>query len=233
MTGVRTTRTGGAGAVGAAARTRGALVRTQRELFRVQRELLTDPLTGVGNRAAVTRALSKLDRGRQPFAVLLIDLDKFKPINDRYGHATGDRVLIEVAARLRSALVGPGVVARLGGDEFVIVGPSPSSDLSQLLAVDAAAELSRPVTVCGVLQITVGASIGVVHVLPGHGEHALGAADQAMYRAKTAGGGMVAHRPLTGPVACRTDQRPVLRVRDLHAGVQALVNADRLEVRAA
>ncbi|WP_414247129.1 diguanylate cyclase domain-containing protein [Castellaniella hirudinis] len=92
-------------------------------------DLFTDRLTGVANRMALDHRLQRLtaDPDDTPFAVLFIDLNDFKPLNDRYGHDNGDRALVEVAQRLRAALRIDDLLVRLGGDEFVVVAAKPSS----------------------------------------------------------------------------------------------------------
>lgn len=88
----------------------------------MQQELFTDRLTGVANRAALTKVLELSTQPGQPaFTLYFLDLNDFKPLNDRYGHDDGDRALIEVARRLKTCLRPDDLVARLGGDEFVIV----------------------------------------------------------------------------------------------------------------
>ena len=93
-------------------------------------ESLTDPLTGLYNRRYAMRAVDQIaDQSRQSghgFAVMLADLDHFKSINDRFGHAGGDLVLTEVAKRLQSCIGKAGFVARIGGEEFMIVLPDSS-----------------------------------------------------------------------------------------------------------
>ena len=80
-----------------------------------------DPLTGLVNRHGVNERLGRLaDRSLGPMVLICIDLDQFKPVNDRYGHAAGDTVLVEVAARLRQATPDQAFIARLGGDEFIV-----------------------------------------------------------------------------------------------------------------
>ena len=84
-----------------------------------------DPLTGLPNReqvlAHLRTALARLARAGAPVAVLFLDLDRFKPVNDRYGHAAGDRVLVQIANRLRHQMRATDIVGRVGGDEFVVV----------------------------------------------------------------------------------------------------------------
>lgn len=152
---------------------------------------VTDPLTGVANRAGLLTELARHCAGRDPFAVLLVDLDGFKAVNDQFGHVAGDRVLIEVARRLADLVAGAGLVARLGGDEFVVVATSPVGVVSKLLGDDAARCVARPVWVTGrsgSAEVTVRASVGVVQAWPGEDPiMLLTAADEAMFRAKTRG----------------------------------------------
>src|SRR5690606_25352143 len=94
------------------------VIAEQRRHEVLRREALTDPLTGVGNRTALLR---RLDGAEGPVTVALLDLDRFKPVNDRHGHAAGDQVLRIVAARLQGAVRQQDLVARYGGDEFAVV----------------------------------------------------------------------------------------------------------------
>lgn len=166
---------------------------------RMQAELLAhramhDALTGLANRAhmqdALERALDHPDvTGR--VAVVLVDLDEFKPINDTYGHATGDEVLVHVAGVLRAATAGRGTVARLGGDEFVIVVEDP--DAGRVAFEVAAAihgSLRAPVRTQR-RRVPVHASIGVALADPtavtASAMAMLAAADTALYRAKAEG----------------------------------------------
>ena len=86
---------------------------------------LHDPLTGLPNRRglaeAIERAIARAQRSARPLAILALDLDGFKAINDRHGHPAGDTALIEIAARLRRAIRRSDLVARLGGDEFAVI----------------------------------------------------------------------------------------------------------------
>lgn len=161
---------------------------SEREL---QHRACHDPLTGLGNRvvleAAIQRALEhcQADPGLHGY-VLLLDLDGFKPVNDRYGHAAGDALLQTMAQRLQASLRSTDTVTRLGGDEFVIVaqGKGPQFQLGQLLdKVTAAVE--APVDYQS-QRLQVGASIGAAR-FPGEGlssAELLVRADQAMYAAK-------------------------------------------------
>jgi diguanylate cyclase (GGDEF)-like protein/PAS domain S-box-containing protein len=158
-----------------------------------------DPLTGLANRRVfsqeIQRALARVDRADACCALLLLDLDFFKPINDTFGHATGDKVLCETAARLSNLVRKGDTVARLGGDEFAVISEShPGSedpkDAARRLAARLVTGLAKPITADSG-QVQVSASIGIAQC-PCDGRDAdtlLRCADAAMYRAKQAGRG--------------------------------------------
>jgi diguanylate cyclase (GGDEF)-like protein len=153
-----------------------------------------DALTGLANRAVLReelqRQLLRCARG-EDLAVLYLDLDQFKPVNDSHGHGVGDGLLREVACRLRGCARETDLVARLGGDEFAVVQcgvPQPSS--SRQLARRIVDALAEPVDVAG-LRLHIGTSVGVA-VAPFDGEDPdtlLKHADLALYRAKADGRG--------------------------------------------
>ncbi|MEU4241501.1 diguanylate cyclase [Actinoplanes sp. NPDC026619] len=156
----------------------------RREAERALRRLATsDPLTGLPNRAAcVDRIDQELRSGEDGLAVLFCDLDGFKPVNDRLGHAAGDDLLIAVAEHLHAGLRGVDLVSRFGGDEFVVVcrGPGAVEAITDRIRDLAAREL----TAAGE-QVRIGVSVGVAQALPGDGtDDVLTRADLAMYRAK-------------------------------------------------
>lgn len=140
--------------------------RYQRVLL--ERSARTDPLTGLANRRRFTNALeeslARLARGdAREVGVACMDLDDFKPINDTFGHATGDWVLCEIASRLHTAIAGHGIAARLGGDEFallVIDGDTAA------IAAAARAALFEPIVI-DQKSMRVGVSIGVATATPG------------------------------------------------------------------
>ncbi len=137
-----------------------------------------DELTGLANRRKIISELATF--GENEGAFLLLDLDGFKPINDKYGHGVGDQLLQEIAERFTRALPSSAVVARLGGDEFgIIVKGSYEETLEGAYALRAS--LSYPFTISG-QKISVGVSIGYVHN-DGRGD-LLKRADIAMYQAK-------------------------------------------------
>ena len=171
-------------------------VTERRELERELRRLAyTDRLTGLPNRALfhdrLERALAMAKRRDAAVAILFLDLDRFKNINDSLGHEIGDRVLVMVAERLRRCLRAEDTLARLGGDEFAILLPEIADRRDTHLVTDKClAALSAP-EVIGEHELTVNASIGVA-VFPQDGadvQHLLRSADAAMYRAKARGGG--------------------------------------------
>jgi diguanylate cyclase (GGDEF)-like protein/PAS domain S-box-containing protein len=155
-----------------------------------------DPLTGLANRALfrdrVEHALERQGRGAPPLAVLFLDLDDFKAVNDRLGHGAGDRLLVGVAERLRRATRGYDTVARLGGDEFAVLLEESASDDDALTVVRRVTRaLAHPFALDG-REVAVTASVGLAHAAPGDDAEALlRNADVAMYQAK--GGGKARH----------------------------------------
>ncbi|GAA0573603.1 hypothetical protein GCM10009416_10340 [Craurococcus roseus] len=160
-----------------------------------------DPLTGLPNRARMReglgRALAEARQGGETVAVLLVDLDRFKPVNDVHGHHAGDRLLRGVAERLRAALRGTDGAARLGGDEFALVarfeaGGAAPREAAARLAGRVVSALETPFDLAGVGAVQVGCSVGVALAAPGDEEEVealIGRADAAMYRAKAEGRG--------------------------------------------
>ncbi|HKY00924.1 MAG TPA: diguanylate cyclase [Burkholderiales bacterium] len=174
----------------ALAETNARLLESEQQL---QHMVYHDPLTGLANRVLlydrISHALAQSTRRNTLIAVLMLDLDGFKPVNDRYGHDVGDQLLTAVANRLRANLRESDTVARFGGDEFVIALESVhhiqdgASVCNKLLT-----ELARPF-VLGDREVQVTASIGIA-MFPDHGADAntlIKKADEAMYRAKEAG----------------------------------------------
>ncbi len=144
---------------------------------------LHDPLTGLPNRSLLRSHVDVARGERGDVAVLLLDLDLFKPVNDTHGHEAGDEVLRVTAARLRAAVRPADVVARLGGDEFAVLvhdGAGVRGLAQRLEAV-----VSAPIAV-GAVTVRVGVSIGqALHPVDGTSfEELLRAADADMYRVK-------------------------------------------------
>jgi diguanylate cyclase (GGDEF)-like protein/PAS domain S-box-containing protein len=160
---------------------------------RIEFLALHDPLTGLPNRAQFSDVLEATLKRGGAHAVLFIDLDGFKPINDSLGHEAGDEALKAVASRLRHAVAADDFVARLGGDEFVaILRDIPERNTAAAIAERLIAAISQPLTLLG-NPSRLGASIGIA-MIPEHGNQAnavLTAADNAMYSAKHAGKGCV------------------------------------------
>ena len=153
-------------------------------------------MTGLVNRAELLRRLSlvlsaapRMDAGAtSQFALLFCDLDNLKGINDQYGHAAGDQVIIELAARIRSQVGGNDVVARIGGDEFVVLLPEVHDpDAAQQVAAAIQDVVTEPVTLAGA-EIGFSLSIGLAHSQPGDTpDQLLARADRLLYSAKQAG----------------------------------------------
>lgn len=175
------------------------------ELERISRELeesrehfrhaaFHDVLTGLPNRAFLTdRLRATIDKtnkqSTQPFALLFLDLDRFKYINDSLGHASGDKLLIEISRRLKRSLRDMDMVARLGGDEFaILLDELFEEDEALQIAKRVQDELSKPFYLMG-HEVFTAASIGITFSTAGyeHPENVLRDADTAMYRAKEKG----------------------------------------------
>ncbi len=150
----------------------------------LRREASHDPLTGLGNRGLFNERLAA--HSRQQTAVILIDLDDFKPVNDRLGHHVGDALLVAVGQRLRSTVRPTDTVVRLGGDEFAVLLPGADGDTGAAVAARIRQAFAEPVPVDG-HWLSIKASFGVVNgELDPDGE-LLRRADEAMYAAKRAG----------------------------------------------
>ena len=155
----------------------------------------TDPLTGLANRLLVRELLEEAVmrqwEGQGGCALLLVDLDRFKLVNDTLGHAIGDQLLVEVGRRLQGAVGSGDRVGRIGGDEFAIVwNGGVDRDVLSALSDHIVAELSKSISI-GAATLHVGATIGIA-ICPSDGtreEQLMRSADLALYRAKEAGRG--------------------------------------------
>jgi diguanylate cyclase (GGDEF)-like protein len=187
-----------------------------------------DLLTGLPNRALNLKLFSELLAGPYPQAtspvskltVFCLDLDGFKGVNDRFGHATGDAVLVAVANRLRASVRDTDFVCRLGGDEFVILLPNIGDDEAASVARRVISQVSEPFEFAPAARV--GASIGLASA-PRDGvtaDELLSAADRAMYEAKRRGkGGFVIHTSCSEVVN-------LVPSADVHAGFAATAVAD-------
>jgi diguanylate cyclase len=152
-----------------------------------------DGLTGLPNRSLLEdrfhQALSQAERHHKPLALLMVDLNEFKRINDKLGHASGDKVLQAVALRLTKGIRGADTACRYGGDEFVIMLPEiDSPNIATALAAEVGRRLSEPYIVDG-HTIRMAASVGVaIYPIDGQSfDDLMKQADIAMYRAKGTG----------------------------------------------
>ncbi|MGB8264906.1 MAG: EAL domain-containing protein, partial [Candidatus Velthaea sp.] len=206
-------------------------VRASRE--RLEEAARRDPLTGLPNRFMI----EQIWRGREAAgvrAVLFVDLDRFKAINDTLGHKIGDDVLKNVADRLREAVSERDVVVRAGGDEFVVIVRSADTpDGVGTLAARILSRIGDPI-VLGDRQFHISASIGGA-LSPQHGVSAdelITNADTAMYRSKTSGAGAFTFFDSTmqiadfEPMALESDLRAALRDGSLRVLYQPIVNLD-------
>lgn len=155
----------------------------------LEHQALHDALTGLPNRSLLLDRLQHTiviaKRKNQPLALLMLDLDRFKEVNDTLGHDTGDRLLMEVGARLLDTLRETDTIARLGGDEFCILLPESDFDVARYVATRILQALERSITV-DAHQLLIGVSIGIA-IYPEHGDTPqtlLQRADVAMYVAK-------------------------------------------------
>ena len=192
---------------------------TEQELSRLA---LHDSLTGLPNRVLfidrLERALARADRRPRSLAVLFVDLDRFKAVNDTFGHQAGDRVLSEIASRLRSTIRPSDTVARLGGDEFALLCEDlPGPDAPVQVAERICSRLERPFRF-GEDEVFVRASVGIALAEgPAAAMDLLRDADDAMYTAKERGCGW--HACANGLAERRASSRRGLE-NDLHRAVE-------------
>jgi diguanylate cyclase (GGDEF)-like protein/PAS domain S-box-containing protein len=200
----------------------------------LQARVFTDPLTGLANRAqfleAVDRVCRRVDDPSRA-AVLYVDLDDFKVVNDALGHAAGDLLLVEVATRLRRATRGGDVIARLGGDEFaVLVDALTAPDAIDRVVARIGATLGEPVEVLG-RPMQPAASLGIAHwdgiATPAE---LVRNADLAMYRAKRSGKGRHAvfdarmHADARDRLDLGSDLRRAIAAGEITAAFQPIVD---------
>jgi diguanylate cyclase (GGDEF)-like protein len=158
-----------------------------RTLETTRQEASTDGLTGLPNRRSLEAAVKRLLDDDTPFVMVLADLDKFKRLNDNFGHEVGDRALQLFASVLRENVRGNDVVARLGGEEFVLVYPNMSVEISLEAIGRLRAALARAVESSTVPEFT--CSFGITHSSAAqHGDAILRIADAGLLKAKQLGG---------------------------------------------
>jgi diguanylate cyclase (GGDEF)-like protein len=176
-------------------------IQARRHSLELKRQHLTDFLTGVGSRECYEKALQvevrQSRRNGEHFAVLMMDLDGFKSVNDTFGHPAGDFVLCEVSKRIASILRAGDILARLGGDEFAIVMRQADSAAATALTDRITEAVREPITLPDGQAIVIGISVGTaVHSGSNDSAEALLAqADEALYARKRA-------RPQSKTVRC-------------------------------
>lgn len=179
------------------------IVNLQRALIEAREELraqaMQDPLTGILNHGAILDALerevNRAGREGNPLSVVLADLDKFKRVNDTYGHLAGDHVLVEVARRMRGCLRSYDAIGRYGGEEFLLVLPNSAPDVAGDLAERIRSIIADQPFGLGegsdAGPVTMTISVGVVTMTEPHvvaSQALIGVADQALYAVKDRGG---------------------------------------------
>ena len=206
--------------LGALARQSAVLMHSDRlelaltELRKLERQLAYqathDSLTGLPNRSAFVDALQLASADGERYAVLFLDLDGFKSVNDAHGHSAGDAVLVEVSARLRRAVRPVDTVARFGGDEFaVLLLDAPGA---RRIGDRIVSELAEPIVIDGDLA-RIGCSVGIALGQAGTDiDRLMQNADAAMYRAKQAGKGTLVEHDQTASIAPPGDGDPDLRL---------------------
>jgi len=187
----------------------------------------TDVVTGLANRAGLNHAMVETMMATQPgrrIALFWIDLDRFKEVNDLMGHPVGDRVLAEVARRLRNVSPEAATVARFGGDEFVIFCPDYDRKMSERLASEVHAEIMRAIRVDGE-RLEVRASVGVA-MLPEDGadvDSLMQSADLALYHAKVNGRSQTHFYD-------ESMSRDLVRKREIEHELRAAIKRDELSI---
>ncbi len=196
-----------------------------------------DSLTGLPNRAMFTQKLNKTIENASyqtdlNYVVLFIDLDRFKIINDTFGHLTGDKFLIEVSVRLLTQLDTQDTLARIGGDEFVIILDSGKSELlAENIAQAIINDLARPFFIDG-NELYAGSSIGLTSSVHNYktSTEVLRDADAAMYQAKQMGRGCYVvfdeslHQALIDKLSLETELRKALKNKEIEFSFQAVKN---------
>ncbi|WP_427969061.1 putative bifunctional diguanylate cyclase/phosphodiesterase [Altererythrobacter sp.] len=194
---------------------------------KMQRLARTDVVTGLANRAGLNHAMVETMAAVNEdtrIAVIWIDLDRFKEVNDLLGHPVGDRVLIEVSRRLREVTPEGSTIARFGGDEFIVCCPIVDRKHSEKIASEIHAEIMRPIRIEGD-RLEVRASLGVA-LLPEDGTDAdalIQNADQALYHAKIGGRSQTRFFD-------QSMTRDLVRRREIEGELRAAIQRDELSI---
>jgi diguanylate cyclase (GGDEF)-like protein len=206
----------------------------------LQKAAMHDGLTKVYNRKffdeAVSREVSRCCRYATPIGIVFIDADKFKSLNDNYGHRFGDEVLVRVSACIGEVIRSADTLARFGGEEFVVLASQPTEKGLQRLAERIRARVESEVIEFEGNRVPVTVSVGAAIVVPGRKDEAIAAnliesADQAMYEAKQGGRNQVRMRVLTDAAEREVSQLVMARrfsrwlVANNHAGQEAVSRA--------
>ena len=197
---------------------------------RIRHSAFHDALTGLANRMLLRdrgeHEIARAKRSGRRLGVLFVDLNGFKPVNDAYGHKAGDRVLVEIARRLREVCRAEDTLARFGGDEFVALLPDLASAHDGVVVANKMAEACRrPVTTVDDVKLIIGASIGM-SLFPDDGDYIdelIVHADMAMYRAKAGGGGLCHYRGGTSRLS-------ISALREASNRLRAAIERDEMEV---
>lgn len=208
----------------------------RRRLAELSHQAFHDELTGLPNRTLlmdrIAHALARAERNPEAVAVLFVDLDRFKPVNDRLGHDAGDTILVEVARRIETSVRPGDTVARLAGDEFVVVLEDVSDrEEAAHVASRVVEELGRPYETARD-RVTVTASVGIALGMPGEvdAEDLLRRADIAMYRVKASGGAahefheVLGGAPSVEPSEIERDLAGAAERGEMHVRYQAIQN---------
>ncbi len=218
------------------------LTEKRRSDAEITRLALFDGLTGLANRQRMRHSLDKTLQQQagpyRPASLFLMDLDRFKAVNDTLGHQAGDALLKQVAQRLQRGVGDAGLVGRLGGDEFQVLLPGiDNGDTLATLAKELIGALSQPYFIAGA-SVTIGCSIGIA-IAPQHGEDAeelIRNADLALYAAKADGRGV--HRFYSEDMlagarsrkALEDDMRTALSEGGFHLGYQPVVSTETVQI---
>lgn len=163
------------------------LAQHRHEVGRLNTQTMTDPMTGLMNRRALELRFQELEAAGLPFAVIALDLDHFKRVNDVFGHPVGDKVLILLAKTLSDSVRRQDKPFRVGGEEFIVVVPAPTRDAALQTAERIRTDVAAQTMPDGVGHMTVSVGVGL---WPQHGKSAqavVKCADQALYASKAAG----------------------------------------------